>query len=138
MNLQDTLITIARLDINILRTKRKSLLKELEIKKEKFVLLENVDKIQTIFTSSLDLMAGNLKLSEQIKVNKDKYLKLFCKVDNKQHLIKSFGKIDNVEKATVIKIYQLIKLIKIIQASNTLMFDCASFLRADDIIFGDI
>lgn len=128
MNLEDTLVGIARYDMNAIYKERDALIKKLDIDKKKIYLLKTT-QLQTIFLDYLDVSAGTQKMKNQLEENKEKYLKLFCKVDKKQHMIKSFGKIENIDIDTIVDLYRVVKIVKIIQMVNNLAFECASIVN---------
>jgi len=82
----------------------------------------SINALDAIFLKGITMQDGFKKTLMQLEKNHDKYLSIRYKINGKQHTLKSFGKISNINHQTILKIIQLVALFRLVKQIDELSY----------------
>jgi hypothetical protein len=115
---------------------KKNLLSEINELKKKLKITKEF-KVPIIEMSSIYLrnlsFDGSIKdIREQIEKNKEKKIELFCTHNGKALFLKTFGKIESINKQKMEDIFKLLTLMRLIKKIDEVSYSSSQYYRVNN------
>jgi len=88
-------------------------------------------EMSSIYFKNLSFDTSIKETKEQIELNKEKDLELYCTYQGKMLYLKGFGKIKNIDKIKMENIFKLLMLMRVVKKLDEMSYLSSQYYRSD-------
>lgn len=115
---------------------KKDLLCEINVLKKKLNIIKEfkvpIIEMSSIYLRNLSFDSSLKDIQEQIEKNKEKKIELFCTHNGKALFLKTFGKIENINKQKMEDIFKLLTLMRLIKKIDEVSYQSSQYYRINN------